>query len=143
MNFVLLLLLNAGIILLVSKLLPAVVIRNYATAISVALVIGILNATVGFLLRLPLNLITLFFLTFLVRLLVTAIVIKIAAIFFSGFKVETFSAALILAVAMAIAGAVFEHLMEKQKEQQVQYMTGISDIDYWPGQVINFFQFQA
>lgn len=123
MNFVLLLFLNAGIILLVAKLLPSVVIRNYTTAISVALVIGILNATVGFLLRLPLNLVTLFLLTFFIRLFVTTIVIKIAAIFFSGFEVKTFSAALVLACAMAIAGAVFERLKDREKDQQVQYMT--------------------
>ncbi len=122
MNFVLLLLLNAGIILLVSKFLPSVVIRDYKTAITVALVIGLLNATIGFLIRLPLNLVTLFFLTFLVRIFVTAIVIKIAAIFFKGFDVKTFKAALILAFAMAIASAVFEKMIEKEKNKQVQYM---------------------
>lgn len=123
MNFILLLLLNAGVILLVAKLLPSVVISNYKTAISVAVVIGLLNATVGFLLRLPMNLVTLFLLTFLVRLFVTAIIIKIAAIFFSGFQVKTFTAALILACAMAVTDAIFERLIEKDTNREDQYMT--------------------
>jgi len=128
MNFVLLLLINAGIILLVSKLLPTVVIRNFKTAVMVALVIGLLNATVGFLLRLPLNLVTLFFLTFIVRLLVTAVVIKITDKFFSGFEVKTFTAALILACAMAVAGAVFENLISKENENRNRYVTQLFKI---------------
>jgi putative membrane protein len=102
-----------------------VVIKNFRTAVGVALVIGLLNATVGFLLRLPLNLITLFLLTFIVRLIVTAIVIKIAAVFFSGFDVKTFTAALILALAMAIAGAVFERMLLREKESDLLFKTYI------------------
>jgi len=113
MNFILLLLLNAAVILLVSKLLPSVVIKNFRTALSVAILIGLLNATLGFLLRLPLNLVSLFLLTFVVRLFVTAIMIKLADFFFKGFEVKTFSAALILSFAMALASAGFEKLVEK------------------------------
>jgi len=119
MNFLILLFINAGVILLVAKLLPSVVIRNFKTALYVAFVIGLLNATVGFLLRLPMNIVTLFILTFIVRLLVTAIVIKIADAFFSGFEVKSFKAALILACSMAIAGAVFERLTEKKVDKNL------------------------
>lgn len=117
MNFILLLLLNAGIILLVSKLLPSVIIKDFKTAVSVALLIGLLNATIGFLFRLPLNLVSLFLLTFFVRLFVTAVMIKLADFFFKSFQVKTFTAALVLALAMAIAGAVFEKIVEKDRSR--------------------------
>ncbi len=126
MNFVLLLLLNAGIILLMSRLMKSVVIKNYTTALTVALVIGLLNATVGFILRLPLNLITLFLLTFITRIIVTAIVIKIADFFFKGFEVKTFKAALILACAMAIAGAIFENVNKRSENKEVRYVASLS-----------------
>jgi putative membrane protein len=109
-----------------SRLMTSVIIKNYATALSVALVIGLLNATIGFILRLPLNLITLFLLTFITRILVTAIVIKIADFFFKGFEVKTFKAALILAFAMAIAGAVFENVNKKSNNKEVKYVASLS-----------------
>jgi len=115
MNFIFLLLINAGVILLVSKLLPSVIIKDYKTAITVALVIGLLNATIGFLLRLPLNIVSLFLLTFIVRVLVTALMIKLADLFLKSFEVKTFTAALVLAVAMAIAGALFERAVKKDE----------------------------
>jgi putative membrane protein len=52
MHFILNLLVSAGVLFLLAALLPTVSIKNYATAIGVALVVGILNATIGFLLRL-------------------------------------------------------------------------------------------
>ncbi len=52
MNFILELLINAGVLFLLAALLPSVNIKSYVTAIGVALVIGLLNATIGFLLKL-------------------------------------------------------------------------------------------
>lgn len=109
MSLILQLLINAAVLLLLARVMPTVKIRNYGTAIAVALVIGLLNVTIGFLLRLPLNLITLGFLSFFVRLLVTAIVIKIADKFFTGFEVQTFSAAVIIACVMAVAGTLLSN----------------------------------
>jgi putative membrane protein len=91
--------------------MPTVKIRSFGTAILVALVIGVLNATIGWLLRLPLNLITFFLLSFFIRLLVLAIVIKIADAIFSGFEVKSFGAAVILACIMAVAGSLVTYLL--------------------------------
>jgi len=110
MYWILQLLVNAGVLLLMASLIPEIKVKSYGTAIVVALVIGLLNATVGFLLRLPLNIITLGLLSFFVRLLVTAIVIKITDKFFSGFEVRTFMAALLLSIAMAIAGTLLDYI---------------------------------
>ena len=106
MDFIIELLVNAGILLLLAYIMPSVSIKNYGTAILVALVVGILNATVGLLLRLPLNIVTLGLLSLVVRLLVTAVMIKIADKILSGFEVKGFSPAIIIAVVIAIAGSV-------------------------------------
>lgn len=109
MNWIIELLINAAVLLLVAKVMPTIKIRSYGTAIGVALVIGLLNATIGFFLRLPLNILTLGLLSFLVRLIVTAVIIKITDKLFSGFDVESFGAALILAVIMAVVGSLLTY----------------------------------
>ena len=111
MHFLLELLFDALVLLLLSKYMTSVHVKNYGTAVGVALVVALLNATVGALIRFPLNLVTLFLLGFLVRLLVTAIMIKIADSFFTGFRVDNFRAALIMAVVLAVAGALFSSII--------------------------------
>jgi len=105
--FILHILLTAGILVLMAKLLPTIIIKDYKTAVLVALVIGLLNATLGWLISFPVNLITLYFLTFLVHLLVTAIMIKIADKLFADFEIKGFTPALIIAVVIAIVGTLF------------------------------------
>lgn len=107
MHFILNLLLSAGILFLLAALLPSISIKNYATAIGVALVIGVLNATIGFLLRLPLNILTLGLLTFVVRLIVCAVMIKLADKLFRGFEVKGWLPAFIIAICLAVGGSLF------------------------------------
>ena len=111
MSWLLQLLINAVILLLVSKVMPTVKIKSFGTAVGVALVIGILNATIGAIIRFPLNLLTLFLLSFFVRLIVLAIVIKIIDALFSGFEVKSFGAAVTLACIMAVAGSLITYLL--------------------------------
>jgi putative membrane protein len=106
MDFIIQLLVNAGILLILAYMMPSVAIKNFTTAILVALVVGILNATIGYLLRLPLNIVTLGLLSFVIRLLVTAVMIKIADKFFTGFIVKGFLPAVIIAVVIAVVGSV-------------------------------------
>ncbi len=106
MSWILQLLLNAGILLLLAYVHPGVKIKSHGTAIGVALVIGILNATVGLLLRLPLNIITLGFLSFFVRLFVSAIVIYLTDKLFTGFELRSFGTAVLVACVLAIAGTL-------------------------------------
>lgn len=111
MSWILQLLINAVVLLLASKIMTTVKVRSFGTAVVVALVIGILNATIGAILRFPLNLVTLFLLSFFVRLIVSAIVIKITDKFFSGFEVASFTSAIILACIMAVAGSVLSYFL--------------------------------
>ena len=111
MNFIIELLLSAGVLFILANILPGISIKNYMSAIFVALVIGILNATIGFLIRLPLNIITLGLITFVVRLFVSAIMIKLADGLFKGFTVKGWLPAFILAICLAIAGMVFQNMI--------------------------------
>lgn len=106
MNFIINLLVNAAILLGMTYILPTVRIKNYTTAILVALVIGLLNATVGLLLRFPMNVLTLGLLSFIVHLFVTAVMIKVADLLFSDFEIKGFAPAVIIAVVMAIVGVI-------------------------------------
>jgi putative membrane protein len=105
------LLLNAAVLFLLTYIIPDVKVRSFGTALGVALVVGILNATVGFLLRLPLNIITLGLLSFFIRLIVTAVMLKIADRLFRGFEVNGFATAILVAVIMAIAGTLFSYIL--------------------------------
>jgi len=108
MDFIIELLVLSAVLFLLSNIMKDIVVKSYGTAILVCLVIGILNATIGFLIRLPLNLLTLFLLTFLVRLVVSAFMIKITNKLVSGFEVRSWTAAFILAIAMAVTGSVMD-----------------------------------
>ena len=101
MLFILSLLLNAAVLLGLSTMMSTVTIKNYTTGIIVALVIGLLNATIGFIISFPINVITFGILSFFVHLVVTALMIKLADYLLSDFKVVGFKPALIIAVVMA------------------------------------------
>lgn len=110
MNFILSILLNAAILLGMTYILPTVTIKNFTTALLVALVIGLLNATVGWFLRFPLNVVTFGLLSFVVHLVVTALMIKIADKLFSDFYIKGFTPAVIIAVVMAITGGAISFI---------------------------------
>jgi putative membrane protein len=106
MSWIIELIVNAAVLLGLAYIIPSVKVRSFGTALGVALVIGLLNATIGALIRFPLNLVTLWLLSFLVRLFVTAIIIKITDKLFSGFEVRGFTTAIIIAVVMAVVGTI-------------------------------------
>ena len=120
MNFILELLVNAGVLFLLAAALPSVNIKNYVTAIGVALVVGLLSATIGWLMRGVLNVVTLGLLCFVVRLVVSAVIIKIADKFFSGFEVNTWTAAFVLAACIALAGTLLNYFLHPRVEDDVR-----------------------
>ena len=58
MRFILETLLNAGVLLGIAHFWSKIQIKNYVFAIIVALILGILNSTIGYLIRVPLNFLT-------------------------------------------------------------------------------------
>jgi len=109
MSWILQLLINAVVLLLLAYIHPGVKVKSFGTAVGVALVIGILNATIGLLMRFTLNLMTLWLLSFLVRLLVSAIVIWLTDKLFSGFQLRSFGTALLVACVLAIVGTLLAY----------------------------------
>ena len=108
MNFILNLLVSAGVIFLLAYIMPQVHVKSFLTALWVAFLIGILNATIGLLLRFPLNLVTFFLLSFIVKLIVTAIIIKLVDKLVRNFEVKGFWPALVIAIAVAVASTLLD-----------------------------------
>jgi putative membrane protein len=111
MDFIIHLLINAVIVFVVAYIMPSVSIKSFGAAIWVALLLGVLNATIGFLLRLPLNIVTLGLLSFFVRLIVTAVIIKLVDKLVRKFEVKGFMPALVIALALAIGGTILDSLL--------------------------------
>lgn len=99
-------LLHALALLITAKLVPGFRIASFSSALIAVLVIGLLNVTLGLLLKLitlPLAILTLgiFF------LIINAFILKLAGNVVPGFYVETWGAALIGAIVLALLHVLF------------------------------------
>ena len=101
MKFLISLLLSAVAVFASAYLVPGVQIDGFVTALIVAIVLGLVNATIGFLLKLltaPLNWITLG----LVSLIINVLMVLLVDNFINGFSTNGFWAAAIFALVLAI-----------------------------------------
>ncbi len=103
-------------------ILPQVTIKSFGTALWVAVLIAILNVLIGWIFTVILNLVTLFLLKSVVRLIVTAIVIKIADKLVRNFEVKGFWPALVIAVALAVAS----YFLDRSNDDEQQQMSRVS-----------------
>jgi putative membrane protein len=117
MDFLVNLLVSAAVLFGMAYILPQVHIKSFWTALWVAFLIGLLNATVGFLIRLPLNIVTLGLLSFFVRLLVTAVVIKIVDKLVRNFRVDGWWPAFVIAIVLAIASTLVDTSTREEYEE--------------------------
>ncbi|MEM7102283.1 MAG: phage holin family protein [Bacteroidota bacterium] len=86
-------------------ILSGIEIKNFISALIVAVVVSILNATVGKVmdvLALPITFLTLG----LFRFVIDAIIILIAGFFLDNFKVKGFISALILAIVVSVSNSI-------------------------------------
>ncbi|MFD2244851.1 phage holin family protein [Pontibacter ruber] len=120
MDFIINLLVSAGVLLLMAYILPQVHVKSFMTALWVAFLIALLNATVGFLIRLPLNLVTFFLLSFLVRLVVTTIIIKLVDKLVGNFRVDGWWPALLIAIALAIASTLVDRSTREEEIEELE-----------------------
>jgi len=107
-------LLNAVALLLVAHYVKGFVVVNLVSALIAVVVIGLFNATFGLLLKiitLPLSILT-FGLFFLV---INGVVLWFSSEFVPGFRVETFKAALLGALALAVLHLLFGFLAPKRR----------------------------
>jgi putative membrane protein len=108
-------LLSAVALLIVSRVVPGFRVDSLGTALVAALIFGLLNATVGLLLKLvSLPLVILTFGLFL--LVVNAIVLEVASGFVRGFHISTFGAAFWGAAVLAIIQMLFRFLITEAEE---------------------------
>jgi putative membrane protein len=129
MDFLINLLISAAVVFGLAYVMPQVHVKSFTTALWVALLLAVLNATVGFLIRLPLNIVTLGLLSFFVRLFVTAFVIKLVDKLVRNFRVEGWWPAFVIAIVLAIASTFTDsrtrdeyrdaHLQQKAPVEQL------------------------
>jgi putative membrane protein len=107
--------LNAIALLIVSRVVPGFVVSGWGSALIAVIVIGLLNATFGLMLKvitLPLGILT-FGLFFLV---INAVVLKFATAVVPGFQVNGWVAAFLGALVLAILHMLFGFLTPKRRE---------------------------
>lgn len=103
-------LVSALSLMLVAALIPGFIIQNFGTALFAALVIGLVNATLGFLLKiltLPLTILT--FGLFL--LVINAFMLGFAALFVPGFVLTGFFPAFFGALVLALVNTALRALI--------------------------------
>jgi putative membrane protein len=104
--------LSAIALLITSSFVPGFHVRGFGAALAAALVIGLLNATVGLVLKIitfPISILTLG----LFLLVINAIMILVASSIVRGFRVYSLGPAFWGAVVLAVLGMLFRHLASK------------------------------
>ncbi len=125
MNLILHLLLDAGVIFGLAYLMPQVDVKNFGTALLIAVLLGLLNFFVGWIIRFPLNLITFFLLTGIIRIVVTAILLKLIDKFLDSFTIVGFWPALVIAIAVAVAGTLIDRSAPTEEMVQSGYVVSL------------------
>lgn len=108
-------LLNAVALLIVTYVVPGFHVSGIVAALIAALVIGLLNATLGLFLKVitfPLTVVTLGIFWFVVN----AIVLKLASMFVPGFTIIGFLPAFLGAIVLALINLVVRWIMPRREE---------------------------
>ena len=108
-------LVNSVSLLIVAHFVHGFVVSSFTTALIAALVIGLVNATLGTVLKIltfPLTILTLG----LFLIVINALMLKLAALIVPGFVVQTWTAAFLGAVLLAIISWLL-HWLTHDKER--------------------------
>jgi putative membrane protein len=108
--------LSALALLIVSRVVPGFYIRGFATALWAAVIIGLINATIGALLKLitfPLTVLTLG----IFWLVINALMLWFATAFVPGFQISGFGAAFIGALVLMLVNMLFRALLPKRSNE--------------------------
>lgn len=103
-------LLSAVALLIVSAIIPGIAVAGFGSALWAALVIGLVNATIGFALKVvtfPISILT--FGIFL--LVINALMLMLVDAMLSGFEVSGFLAAFFGAIILALVSSVLRALV--------------------------------
>lgn len=110
-------LLSALALLAVSYIVPGFVLTGFVAALIAAVVIGVINATLGALLKIvtfPLTILTLGIFWFVVN----AVVLELASLVVPGFHVSGFVAAFVGAIVLALINMLIRWLTPKKRSNE-------------------------
>jgi putative membrane protein len=102
--------LSALSLVIVAHLIPGFEIKSFWSALLAAVVIGLINATLGFILKiltLPISILTFGIFLFVIN----ALMLKFATFFVPGFEVNSFWSAFFGAIVLAILNVVLKSLV--------------------------------
>ncbi|MBO9699123.1 MAG: phage holin family protein [Sporocytophaga sp.] len=105
MHFIIHLLVDAFAVWLVSAILPGVSVKSFGTALWVAILLGLINATLGWLLKFlafPLNWLTLGLVNFIISVFMIMLVDKLV----KGFEIKNFWWAVIFAILISVVNNI-------------------------------------
>jgi len=112
-------LLSAIALLIVAYIVPGFYVQSFVAALIAAAVIGIINATLGLVLKVitfPLTVLTLG----IFWIVINAVMIEIASAIVPGFNVHSFVAAFIGAILLSLINMIFRW-MEPKREERREY----------------------
>ena len=113
-------LVSAISLLIVAYFVPGFVVHGFIVALIAAIVIGFVNATLGFMLKiltLPLSFITLG----LFLIVINALMLKVAAAITPGFEVRSWTAGFLGAILLTVVSAFLHWLIgDKCRERQYE-----------------------
>lgn len=101
---------SAASLLIVAYLIPGIEVRGFGTALLAPIVIGLVNATIGFILKiftLPLTILTLG----LFWLVINALMLQLAAALVPGFYIAGFWSAFFGAIVLSIVSTILSALV--------------------------------
>ena len=110
-------LLSALALLLVARIVPGFVVRGLISALIAVVIIGLVNATLGLLLKIvtfPLTILTLG----IFWLVINALMIEFASWFVPGFHVNSFGAAFVGAIVLALLNMVLRWLFRPARRYE-------------------------
>lgn len=107
-------------LMVVAHFVPGFVVRGFGAALLAALVLGLVNATLGSILKLltlPLTFLTLG----LFLIVVNAVLLKVAAHFTPGFTIASWKAAFIGAICVSVVSGFLNWIIGDKRREERQY----------------------
>jgi putative membrane protein len=107
--------LSALAVWIVAQFVPGFEVHGVKSALLAALVIGLVNATIGALLKLitlPLTIVTLG----IFWIVINALMLKLATVFVPGFDIHGFLAAFLGAIVLSVVNMILRHLVMPREQ---------------------------
>lgn len=102
--------LSALSLMIVASLVPGFYVESFGAALFAALVIGLINSTLGLMLKIltfPLTIVTFGLFLFVIN----ALILRMTSSLISGFRVESFGPAFVGAIVLAVLTTVLRHVV--------------------------------